>query len=253
MKNKIEKISATTSFEDKRSSMLKFIKKNPNKTNVYLAKKFGLSTKQIYRIKKQINENEESVLTHGNKYKIPHNKTSDSVRKEIVKEYENLSSEITKFRKGHEAPLSITNFHKQRKENKPKHTLSYSTIVRIMNSSLVATPFIARKTRAVIRRLLKRLVAENLKPKDISPKELLNRFEEMCYVRDLNKEKYEYGECIEIDACQHPWFDKNKYHLYHAMDASTGRLLGAWMEKEETNHEYMQLLDRYLKLMESLI
>ena len=249
--NKIKEysiINETTSFEDRRNSLIKYIKNNPSKSNTYLARKFGYSRQQIIRIKKKLKENESSCLVHGNKSKIPHNKFTDDIRKEIVNKYEDLNGKITKFRDGDKAKISVLDFYNMELTNHIKN-ISYSTTMRIMNDSLVITPFINKKTKAIIRRTLKDLSKlERLENSNLSPKQIQDKLEELeCVVR-LCKEKYKYGECVEIDACVHQWFNSKKYHIYHAIESCSGRLLSVWCEKEETNHGYMQLIDYLFKM-----
>ena len=58
------------------------------------------------------------------------------------------------------------------------------------------------------------------------------------------KSKYEFGQCMEIDAQFDCFFGtKEKVALYHAIDVKSGALLGLWCEKEETTQGFQKLLE----------
>ena len=58
-----------------------------------------------------------------------------------------------------------------------------------------------------------------------------------------------FGELLQMDASSHLWFGSKKTTLHIAVDDSTGTLVGAWFDKEETlngyYHVFHQILSRY--------
>ena len=74
-----EIIKGFTHYETNIVSVIKYIKKHPTKSVSYIAKKYGYSTRQIYRIKKRIKKDENSLYQHVNKNKILHNRISKKI------------------------------------------------------------------------------------------------------------------------------------------------------------------------------
>ena len=58
-----------------------------------------------------------------------------------------------------------------------------------------------------------------------------------------------FGEEIQIDACIHKWFGTNKTALHAAIDDSTGQVVAAYFDKQETLNGYYniyyQILTKY--------
>lgn len=58
-----------------------------------------------------------------------------------------------------------------------------------------------------------------------------------------------FGELVQMDASIHLWFGNTKYTLHAAIDDSTGTLLGAYFDKQETLYGYYnvfyQILTKY--------
>ena len=244
--NKNDYITGNTSFEDLRQALIKYIKKNPNKSNTSIAKKFGYTREHIYRIKKQMLKDETKLYFHGNKNKTPHNKVTKETETKVIEGYRDYVKNIVEYRGGHDPGISVIDYYNN--SCKKKLGISYSSASRILNRNLIATPYITKRTKSIIRSTLKRIREEELEDNKINQKTLQIAETISFNIEAYEAEKYMFGECIEVDACQHPWFTKEKFHLYHAIDAHSGRLLAAYMEKEETNHGYMQMLDMLFKM-----
>ena len=56
-----------------------------------------------------------------------------------------------------------------------------------------------------------------------------------------NLDAYIFGEEVQIDASEHIWFGNQKSHLHAAIDDSTGQVLAAYFDKQETLNGYYNI------------
>ena len=56
-----------------------------------------------------------------------------------------------------------------------------------------------------------------------------------------------FGEEIQMDASKHIWFGKQKAYLHAAIDDSTGKIVGAYFDTEETLYGYYCVTHQMLK------
>ena len=56
------------------------------------------------------------------------------------------------------------------------------------------------------------------------------------------RKSFLFGDTVEIDTCQHSWYNDEKVHLYRAVDAGSGFVLVEHVEKEETSMGYLSLI-----------
>lgn len=65
----------------------------------------------------------------------------------------------------------------------------------------------------------------------------------------LNLDVHFFGEEIQMDASHHIWFGKQKAFLHAAIDDSTGKIVGAYFDSQETLRGYYtitkQMLENY--------
>src|SRR5659263_397664 len=55
-----------------------------------------------------------------------------------------------------------------------------------------------------------------------------------------------FGEMLQMDASLHDWFGKDKTQLHIAVDDSTGQIVGAYFDHQETLNGYYHLLYQIL-------
>jgi transposase len=61
------------------------------------------------------------------------------------------------------------------------------------------------------------------------------------------RERKEFaGELIQVDASKHQWLyhDSHYYHLHGGIDDATGKVVGAYLEEQETIHGYQMVLQQ---------
>ena len=55
-----------------------------------------------------------------------------------------------------------------------------------------------------------------------------------------------FGEMLQMDASLHLWFGEHKTQLHIAVDDSSGAILGAYFDKQETLNGYYHVLQQIL-------
>ncbi len=238
-----------TTYEYSRLAIISFMEKYPTKSDIAIAKRFNVNRSTIWRIRKSFKEKKEAAIYHGNKNKEPVNKTPKNEKEKIGQMYNEINDKVNEYRGTTDFKINVVDFYNDIYiGSKPKTTRSYSTVMNVLNDELIVTPNIHKKTRAKIRKLLRELTEAKENYKGLSEQEKKRIIDQLEVVIYKQLEVYEYGECVEIDACKHDFLGGFKSTLYHAQDNRTGRLLYAWMENEETNHGYLELLTGVFKL-----
>ncbi len=236
-----------TAFEHGRLAIIKYINKYPNKSDAQIATRFNLNRSTIYRIRKLLRTNPSEAHTHGNKNRTPVNKTNKKESTNIKTLYQETNEKVNEYRGTDDFKISVLDFYNEiyiPLGNKK----CYSTVMNVLNDELVLTPNIKKVTKKKIKIALKNLKEFGFNINEISKEDkdtLISQIETVIY---KNVCKYEFGESVEIDACLHNWLGSRKTTLYHAVYSRTKRLLFAWMEDEETNHGYLELLLGVFKL-----
>jgi transposase len=90
----------------------------------YLAKKFGVSTRQVKKLKKAVRENGDGAVIHGNSGRHPANATSKALKEKI----------ITLKKSNDYADTNFTHFQELLKEREGI-AVSYSTVSTILKTA----------------------------------------------------------------------------------------------------------------------
>jgi transposase len=90
----------------------------------YLAKKFGVSTRQVKKLKKAVRENGDGAVIHGNSGRHPANATSEALKEKI----------ITLKKSNDYADTNFTHFQELLKEREGI-AVSYSTVSTILKTA----------------------------------------------------------------------------------------------------------------------
>lgn len=173
------------------------------------------------------------------------------ISKSIVNKYIEINNKITNFRKDSYFILMHKDFYNS--YIKKELNVSYSYVNKLLNKNYLITKNTKSKT---IRFLKKQLKQKNDLKTDSKTKSLIEKFK--CKYLDLvehnnskiipyAKYNYDFRQIVEIDACVHNWLNKDKFFIYHAIDAGTKKLLAISIDKEETNVGYAKLLNNLFK------
>ena len=212
----------------------KLIESNGNKNSAKI--KLGLkSIRQINRLIKGYNEYGKEFFIHGNKGRKPKHALTSEYKDEIELLYTSKYFDCT-----------YTQFAEYLDERENIH-LSTAEVGQILRERYILSP---RTRKATRKNLKKKLLAEKEKAK--SKKEIANLQSNIVAVEDAHPRQPRciyFGEEIQIDACIHIWFGNIKTALHAAIDDSTGYVVAAYFDNQETLNGYYnvyhQILTKY--------
>lgn len=227
-------------FKNKRTYQFDVIQKHKKvnkKINVsVLSRELNTSRKQVYFLLKKYIKG-SFFIDHGN---INKKRERVELKNQICKEYLDFVKSINEFRKDNHYTPNFANFFNLL--IKDKYHVCQKSVYNYLISSLIFSPDSNKKTKKEIRSKLR-------KQGKIDILKTINDSEEIKKIKPYKKQKSEgfFGDTVEIDACQHYWFNGEQYHIYAAVDKSSGYLLALHMEKEETTKGYCILLNKLFK------
>ena len=125
--------------------------------------------------------------------------------------------------------------------------LSIAEVGQILRDRFILSP----KTHKITRKKIKKKLIEQQK-KSKSKKEMAKLQQHIVAAQDAHPRQPRciyFGEEVQIDASEHIWFGNIKTHLHAAIDDSTGQVLAAYFDKQETLNGYYniyyQILTKY--------
>ena len=205
---------------------------NGNKQRAAL--KLGITTRHLNRLMKGYKEHGKEFFVHGNRGSKPINTVSDEIRSTIIDLYR------TKY-----FDANFAHFTELLSEF--EHIiLSESTVASILESANIYSPRMTRSKRKRIKEDLKakqalsssKKVSQAIQANLIALEDAHSRRPKCAY----------FGELLQMDASSHLWFGNTVTSL-HIVDDATGRITGAYFDKEETldgyYHVFHQILTTY--------
>jgi len=226
----MRKVNLRMNEERKYQVIKKLVETNGNKKRAAI--ELDLTIRQINRLINGYKAYGKEFFIHGNRNHIPQNKLSYELRQQIVELYETKYYDCN-FSFFRELLLEFENIN-----------VSLPTIFNIMYEENIISPRSHRKTRRRIREsLIAKELATNKKSEklNIKSKQLSLEFAHPTQPRN----KY-FGEELQMDACIHRWFDGIKTTLHAVIDDSTGQVLGAYFDKQETLNGYYHITKQFL-------
>ncbi|WP_449757844.1 ISNCY family transposase [Dethiobacter alkaliphilus] len=208
----------------------KLIEKNGNKKNAAL--KLGCTTRHINRMIRGYEAEGKAYFLHGNRGRQPVHTLPQETRQLIVDLYLN---------KYHGS--NFTHFCELLRNNE-SIVASGGTIRTIMMKNKIISPLATRKVKKETRRQL-----EEEKKKVKTKKELNTIQEKLVDLEDAHPRRPRcayFGEMIQMDASQDVWFGSDKTYLHLAVDDCTGRIVGAYFDKQETLNGYYNVFHQIL-------
>jgi len=167
----------------------------------------GYSIRWLSKLKQRYIKYGETCLDHGNKNKVPHNKTSEALKNKILQLY------ATDY-----AGLNFKYFAECLNEYEGIN-ISYPTLRNIMNEAGIKSPEAHRvkKAKKVHRPRLRRKCEGDLLQLDGTPYQWFNRFG-----------------------------DSNYYDLMGSIDDATGKITGLYMTENECLYGYCEVMRQTL-------
>jgi len=186
-------------------------------------------------IKKYINEGKDGFV-HGNKNRVPSNAISEDLKSTIIFLYENKYDGAN------------WKHFKELLAEKENIYISYNSLyILLKGKGAMISPMCTRRIKNERAKLIRKKNQLNIKLTEyeselvvctniLDPKESHAR---------ISRAKY-FGEILQMDASDHKWFNNEKSQLHAAIDDSTGIIVGAYFDKQETLNGYYHVLDQIL-------
>jgi len=204
----------------------KLIETNGNKERARI--KLGLkSIRQVNRLIAGYKDFGKEFFVHGNKGRKPKHALTDEFKNEIEILYTSKYFDCT-----------YTQFTEYLAERE-NIFLSVPEVGQILRERYILSP---KARKATKRNLKKKLIAQKEKLK--SKKEIAKLQANIVALQDAHPRQPRciyFGEEIQTDACIHLWFGNLKTALHAAIDDSTGQVVAAYFDNQETLNGYYNI------------
>lgn len=230
----MRKVELSLKENYKYKTIKKLVETNGNKERARI--KLGLkSIRQINRLIAGYKKYGKEFFAHGNRGRKPKHALSNELKDEIELLYTSKYFDCT-----------YTQFTEYLAEREYIF-LSTPEVGQILREKYILSP----KSRKVTKKnIKKKLLAEKQKAK--SKKEIAKIQSNIVAVEDAHPRQPRciyFGEEIQTDACIHLWFGNTKTALHAAIDDSTGHVVAAYFDNQETLNGYYniyyQILTKY--------
>lgn len=229
----MRKVVLTLKEEEKYKAIKKLVETKGNKKRV--ATKLGLTVRQVNRLIVGYNSFGKQFFIHGNRGRKPSHALSIEFKNQIEDLYNTKYFDCT-----------YTLFTELLAE-KENIFLSIDEVRCILKERYILSP----KSHKITKKNMKKELLRQ-KKETTSKKELVKIQENIVAVEDAHPRQPRciyFGEEVQIDASKHIWFGNIQTHLHAAIDDSTGQVLAAYFDKEETLNGYYniyyQILTKY--------
>src|SRR5659263_242480 len=226
----IRKVNLTMKEEGKYLMIKKLVDTNGNKKRA--AVKLQCSTRHINRMIQGYKQEGKEYFVHGNRDRQPIHTISDETKSKIIKLYETVYD-----------GANFTHFT-ELLASRDKINFSTSAIRSMLMKKHILFPRATRRVKKRVREELKLLDAKILFDEEATVLASNTVRDEDAHPR-RPRCKY-FGEMLQMDASLHDWFGKDKTQLHIAVDDSTGQIVGAYFDHQETLNGYYHLLYQIL-------
>ena len=222
----MRKVELSLKENYKYKTIKKLVETNGNKERARI--KLGLkSIRQINRLIAGYKKYGKEFFVHGNRGRKPKHALSNELKDEIELLYTSKYFDCT-----------YTQFTEYLAERE-NIFLSTPEVGQILREKYILSP----KSRKVTKKnIKKKLLAEKQKAK--SKKEKAKIQSNIVAVEDAHPRQSRciyFGEEIQTDACIHLWFGNTKTALHAAIDDSTGHVVAAYFDNQETLNAYYNI------------
>ena len=230
----MRKVELSLKEDYKYKTIKKLVETNGNKECARI--KLGLkSIRQINRLIAGYKKYGKEFFAHGNSGRKPKHALFNELKDEIELLYTSKYFDCT-----------YTQFTEYLSERE-NIFLSTPEVGQILREKYILSP---RSRKVTKKNIKKKLLAEKQKAK--SKKEIAKIQSNIVAVEDAHPRQPRciyFGEEIQTDACIHLWFGNTKTALHAAIDDSTGHVVAAYFDNQETLNGYYniyyQILSKY--------
>lgn len=230
----MRKVELSLKEKEKYEIIKKLVETNGNKERARIKLKLK-SIRQVNRLIAGYKEFGKEFFVHGNRGRKPKHALSDEFKDEIEALY------ISKY-----FDCTYTQFTEYLAERE-NISLSVPEVGQILRERYILSP---RARRITKKNMKKKLQIQKEKSK--SKKEIAKLQSAIVAIEDAHPRQPRciyFGEEIQTDACIHLWFGNTKTALHAAIDDSTGYVVAAYFDSQETLNGYYniyyQILTKY--------
>ena len=217
----MRKVELSLKEKQKYEIIKKLVETNGNKERARI--KLGLkSIRQVNRLIAGYKDFGKDFFVHGNRGRKPKHALTDEFKDEIETLYTSKYFDCT-----------YTQFTEYLAERE-NIFLSVPEVGQILRERYILSP---RAHKITKKNLKKKLLAQ----KEKSKKEIAKLQANIVALEDAHPRQPRciyFGEEIQTDACIHLWFGNLKTALQAAIDDSTGQVVGAYFDTQETLNAY---------------
>lgn len=230
----MRKVELSLKEKEKYEIIKKLVETNGNKERARI--KLNLkSIRQVNRLIAGYKEFGKEFFVHGNRGRKPKHALTDEFKDEIETLYTSKYFDCT-----------YTQFTEYLAERE-NIFLSVPEVGQILRERYILSP---RARRITKKNMKKKLQIQKEKSK--SKKEIAKLQSAIVAIEDAHPRQPRciyFGEEIQTDACIHLWFGNTKTALHAAIDDSTGHVVAAYFDNQETLNGYYniyyQILTKY--------
>ena len=230
----MRKVELSLKEKEKYEIIKKLVETNGNKERARIKLKLK-SIRQVNRLIAGYKEFGKEFFIHGNRGRKPKHALSNEFKNEIEALYTSKYFDCT-----------YTQFTEYLAERE-NIFLSVPEVGQILRERYILSPRARRITKKNIKKKL-----QIQKEKSKSRKEITKLQSVIVSIEDAHPRQPRciyFGEEIQTDACIHLWFGNTKTALHAAIDDSTGHVVAAYFDNQETLNGYYniyyQILTKY--------
>lgn len=227
----IRKVNLNMTEDFKYQIIKKLVETSGNKKAASL--RIGCSVRHINRMIKGYRSKGKDFFIHGNKGRKPAHAIPNDTKRLIIDLYQ------TKYHEAnftHYSELLVTH---------EGISVSPSAISTILMAEHILSPKACRVTKKKVKEKL----LEQQKTSCMSNDTKANIERCIIAIEDAHPRRPRcayFGEMIQMDASIHPWFGDAKSQLHIAIDDSTGAIVGAYFDEQETLKGYYNIFHQIL-------
>jgi len=226
----IRKVDLSMNETKRYETIKKLVDTNGNKKRA--AVELFCTIRNINRMIAGYRSEGKAYFIHGNKGHQPIHTIPTSVRENILDFYriKYEGANLTHF-------SELLAIHE-------KITVSPNTIRLILKKNFILSPRANRSTKKNMK-----IHLEELKTLTSAQKEIAIIQENILSIEDSHPRRPRcayFGEMLQMDASLHHWYGTEKSQLHIAVDDSTGSIVGAYFDKQETLKGYYNVLNNVL-------
>ena len=226
----MRKVELRMNEEFKYQIIKKLVETNGNKKRAAI--QLNRSIRQIDRMIAGYKEKGKAYFVHGNRDRKPSHALSEEFKTEIEQLYLNKYFDCT-YTAFTECLADRENIF-----------LSIDEVRVILRDKYIFSP---RTHKVTKKRLRKQLEQEQKLAKTKLQKIIIQ--EKIVALEDAHPRQPRcqyFGEELQMDACIHLWFGKEKSALHAAIDDATGNIVGLYFDNQETLNGYYHVTHQFL-------